>query len=184
MMIPFCWQPSLFRRAILLELWARERFAPIPPAALWPGRLDPHHHHHKSSHFITATPAAAARARHLSFSLSPTQPALHPQHKKRWRLMHGPRGKKEHFQLELGGEASESRAAQSGSLGDDGSRWHSQTSSESLTQADPPLIPLSFTVVTLHQAMWFPLCSSGPPSTGVLKTKATECARAILLSCL
>lgn len=129
----FPWQPSLFRPAILSELWARKYFIAIPPAALWPGSPGHHqHHHHKRNHFIIGTPAAAARAWHLSLSLSPPpQPALQPEcktfmfhvYRQRWRLITGQRAKKEHFQSELGGEASESRAAQSGSLGDDGPPW-------------------------------------------------------------
>ncbi|TMS23070.1 Trafficking kinesin-binding protein 1 [Larimichthys crocea] len=87
-----------------------------------------HYYHHKCNQFITGTPAAAARARHLSISLSPSQPAPQPEYKtctphskrQRWRLVTGQSGTKELFQFELGGEASESGAAQSGSLGDEG----------------------------------------------------------------
>lgn len=128
--ISFHWQPSLFRPAILSELWAREHFITIP-APFWPGRPDLHHYyHHKCNQFITGTPAAAARARHLSIPLSPPQPALQPEYKtwaphskrQRWRLVTGQGGTKELFQFEPGGEASESGAAQSGSLGDEGAQ--------------------------------------------------------------
>lgn len=191
------WQPLLFRPAILSELWAHEHFIAIPPAALWPGRPDHHHHHHhKCNHFITGTPAAAARAWHLSLSSSPPQPALQPQYetfrrhskRQRWRLVIGQRGKTEHVQFELGAEASESGVAQSGNLGDDRPQWSrkrsSRTSSEGLMRAVHHLRPLSFTAVTLHPAMWFPLCKSGAKQLWGRETKATECARAILLSCL
>lgn len=124
--IPFSLQLSLCQPANLSELWAREHFTHIPPAALWPGRPD---RHHKCNHFITGTSAAAAGERHLRLISPLPQPPLHTEyqtftlysHRERWRLRQGQRRKEELFQLEFGGEASESRVAQSGSLGDD--RW-------------------------------------------------------------
>lgn len=187
----FCWQPSLFRPAILSELWAREHLIAIPPASLWPGKPEHHHHHHKCNHFITGTRAAAEGAWHLSLSLSPPQLAAQPEYKTftlhsktyTWRLIDRQTGKKEHFQFELGGEASESGVAQSGSLGDDGPQW----SREREAVRHPLKVCVLFTTSAplIHRSDFasshvIPTVQIMVHSSGVFKTKATECARAIL----
>ncbi len=157
-----CRQPSLFRPAILSEQWAPEQFIGIfiPPSSAL-GSAHCHHRLHKRNHSITGTPAAAGRARHLSLCLSQLRLAPQPHYKpltlhterQRRRLVIGQRGKEEHFQLELGGEASQFGAAQSGSLGDG-----RPTRSREREAGGRPLkeTPLSFTVVT------FPPCPREP----------------------
>lgn len=119
------WQPSVFQPATLSELWAREHFIVILPAAHRPRRPD--HSHSIRNHSVAGTSALAARAWDFSVPSSPSQPALQPRYKsfrlhrktQSRRLVITQRGETEHIQLELGGETSESGVAQSGSQRDD-----------------------------------------------------------------